>query len=326
MLQDNFNRIHDYLRISLTDVCNFRCQYCILNEDAQFMPNSHLMQLDEIVSIATQFVNLGIKKIRLTGGEPLARKDAAEIILALSKLPVKLTLTTNGSRVQDYIEIFKTAKMRSINVSLDTLDSAKFHQITKRNQFTQVVNNINLLINEGFHVKVNMVVMRGFNENEILNFIDWAKNLPIHVRFIEFMPFTGNQWNNEKVFTFHEILTLAASKYQYAKLSEEPNETAKSFQVDGHQGTFAVISTMTAPFCHTCNRLRLTADGKMKNCLFSNGEIDLLNAYRAGENILHLIQQSLSNKAKALGGQFEGDYQQIDPQTITNRSMIKIGG
>jgi cyclic pyranopterin phosphate synthase len=290
------------------------------------MPNSHLMQLDEIVSIATQFVELGIKKIRLTGGEPLARKDAAEIILALSKLPVKLTLTTNGSRVHDYIEIFKAAKMRSINVSLDTLDSAKFHQITKRNQFTQVINNINLLVKEGFHVKVNMVVMRGFNNNEILNFIEWTKNLPIHVRFIEFMPFTGNQWDNEKVFTFREILTLASSEYQYSKLGEEPNETAKSFQVNGFQGTFAVISTMTAPFCHNCNRLRLTADGKMKNCLFSKGEIDLLNAHRTGENIFPLIQQSLANKAIALGGQFEGDYQQIDPQSISNRSMIKIGG
>lgn len=326
MLQDNFNRIHDYLRISLTDVCNFRCQYCIPNEDAQFMPNSHLMQLDEIVGIATQFVNLGIKKIRLTGGEPLARKDAADIILALSKLPVKLTLTTNGSRIHEFIDVFKAAKIRSINVSLDTLDATKFNQITKRNQYTQVLNNINLLIKEGFHVKVNMVVMRGFNDNEILNFIDWTKDLPIHVRFIEFMPFTGNQWDNEKVFTFHEILTLASSKYQYAKLHEEPNETAKSFQVDGHQGTFAVISTMTAPFCHTCNRLRLTADGKMKNCLFSNGEIDLLNAHRTGENIFPLIQQSLANKAIALGGQFEGDYHQIDPQTLQNRSMIKIGG
>jgi len=326
MLQDNFNRIHDYLRISLTDVCNFRCQYCIPDEDAQFMPNSHLMQLDEIVGIATQFVNLGIKKIRLTGGEPLARKDAADIIHALSKLPVKLTLTTNGSRIHEFIDVFKAAKMRSINVSLDTLDSTKFHQITKRNQYTQVINNINLLINHGFHVKLNMVVMRGFNDNEILNFIDWTKDLPIHVRFIEFMPFTGNQWDNEKVFTFQEILTLASSKYQYAKLREEPNETAKSFQVNGYQGTFAVISTMTAPFCHTCNRLRLTADGKMKNCLFSKGEVGLLEALRAGENLTPLIKLCLNNKAKALGGQFEGDYHQIDPQAISNRSMIKIGG
>jgi cyclic pyranopterin phosphate synthase len=326
MLQDNFNRIHDYLRISLTDVCNFRCQYCIPDEDAQFMPNSHLMQLDEIVGIATQFVNLGIKKIRLTGGEPLARKDAADIIHALSKLPVKLTITTNGSRIHEFIDVFKAAKMRSINVSLDTLDSTKFHQITKRNQYTQVINNINLLINHGFHVKLNMVVMRGFNDNEILNFIDWTKDLPIHVRFIEFMPFTGNQWDNEKVFTFQEILTLASSKYQYAKLREEPNETAKSFQVNGYQGTFAVISTMTAPFCHTCNRLRLTADGKMKNCLFSKGEVGLLEALRAGENLTPLIKLCLNNKAKALGGQFEGDYHQIDPQAISNRSMIKIGG
>jgi cyclic pyranopterin phosphate synthase len=326
MLQDNFNRIHDYLRISLTDVCNFRCQYCIPDEDAQFMPNSHLMLLDEIVGIATQFVNLGIKKIRLTGGEPLARKDAADIILALSKLPVKLTLTTNGSRIHEFIDVFKAAKMRSINVSLDTLDATKFHQITKRNQFTQVLNNINLLINHGFHVKLNMVVMRGFNDNEVLNFIDWTKDLPIHVRFIEFMPFTGNQWDNEKVFTFQEILTLASSKYQYAKLREEPNETAKKYQVIGHKGTFAVISTMTAPFCGSCNRLRLTADGKMKNCLFSKGEVGLLEALRAGENLTPLIKLCLNNKAKALGGQFEGDYHQIDPQAISNRSMIKIGG
>jgi len=326
MLQDNFNRVNNYLRISLTDVCNFRCQYCIPNEDAQFMPSNKLMQLDEIEAIAAQFVNLGVKKIRLTGGEPLARKDAAHIILALSKLPVKLTLTTNGSRIHEFIAVFKTAGINSINVSLDTLDSSKFHQITKRNQFKQVIDNIELLIKEGFHVKVNMVVMRDFNDNEILDFIEWTKNNPVHVRFIEFMPFAGNQWQNEKVFTYQEILTLAATKYPFKKLIEEPNETAKEYQTIGHQGTFAVISTMSAPFCHNCNRLRLTADGKMKNCLFSKGEADILGAFRSGKDITPLIQQCLLEKAQALGGQMQGDYHQINPETISNRSMIKIGG
>ena len=326
MLKDNFGRAHDYLRISLTDVCNFRCQYCIPDEITSFMPSARLMQVEEIDSITREFVALGVQKIRLTGGEPLVRKDAGKIIMALSKYPVELTLTSNGFRTNEFIDVFKSAGIKSINISLDTLNAAKFFKITKRNVFEKVWTNIQQLISEGFHVKINTVVMKGFNDNEILDFIEWTKMQPIHVRFIEFMPFDKNQWNTEKVVSYQQILDVAATQYSFIRMKEGLNETAKKFKPFGHQGTFAVISTMSAPFCGNCNRMRLTADGKMKNCLFSKGEADILTAFRNFEDIVPMIKQCVASKAEALGGQFNGDFTKIDATKISNRSMINIGG
>jgi GTP 3',8-cyclase len=326
MIQDTFGRIHDYLRISLTDVCNFRCQYCIPDENTTFMPHARLMSVAEIDSIAFEFVKLGVNKIRLTGGEPLVRKDFSDIVSVLSKYPVELTLTTNGLRTPEFIDVFKKAGIKSINVSLDTLNKDQFFAITRRNVFEKVWNNIQQLIDEGFHVKVNTVVMRGFNDSEILDFIEWTKGQPVHVRFIEFMPFDKNQWNTQKVFSYQDILDVAATKYDFIRMKDGLNETAKKFKPLGHEGTFAVISTMSAPFCGNCNRMRLTADGKMKNCLFSKGEADILTALRNSEDIVPIIKQCVASKAEALGGQFQGDYKKIDATKIDNRSMINIGG
>lgn len=326
MLTDSFGRTHDYLRISLTDVCNFRCTYCMPNESVSFMPSVKLMQVSEIERIVAEFVKLGVKKIRLTGGEPLVRKDAKQIIEKIAQYPVELTLTSNGTRVDELIDTFKVAKIKSINISLDTLNAENFKKITQRNSYQTVINNINLLIKNNFIVKVNIVVMRGFNENEILDFIEWTKNTAIHVRFIEFMPFSGNRWENEKVFNYQEILSVIESKYQFHKLTDVPHATAKAYQISEHLGTFAVISTMSSPFCGDCNRMRLTADGKMKNCLFSKTEIDILSALRNGQDIVPLIKQCIGEKKEALGGQFTNEYQKIDANTITNRTMISIGG
>ena len=326
MLKDGFGRIHDYLRISLTDACNFRCTYCMPGELMQFKPSAHLMQPDEIDAIAGMFVRMGVRKIRLTGGEPLVRKEAAEIIRSLSKYPVELTLTTNGSRTDEFIPVFKDAGIRSVNVSLDTLNAEKFFKVTRRPQFQLVWDNIQLLIKEGFHVKVNVVMMRGLNEDEILDFVALTREQHVHIRFIEFMPFNGNHWENEKVISYQEILETIAGQHDFIKLRDDANATAKKFKIYNHEGTFAIISTMSAPFCSTCNRMRLTADGKMKNCLFSKGEVDLLTAYRNGEDIMPLIEQCVIEKEEALGGQFSGDYHAIDADTLTNRSMIRIGG
>ncbi len=326
MIRDGFGRVHDYLRISLTDACNFRCTYCMPDELMQFKPSAHLMQPEEIDAIAGMFVRMGVRKIRLTGGEPLVRKEATEIIRSLSRYPVELTLTTNGSRAHDFIPVFKESGIRSVNVSLDTLNAEKFFKVTRRPQFQQVWDNIQLLINEGFHVKVNVVMMRGLNEGEILDFVALTKDQPVHIRFIEFMPFSGNHWENEKVISYQEILETIAGQHDFVKLRDDANATAKKFKIYNHEGTFAIISTMSAPFCSTCNRMRLTADGKMKNCLFSKGEVDLLTPYRKGEDIMPLIEQCVIEKEEALGGQFAGDYHKIDADTLTNRSMIQIGG
>ncbi|OQP48979.1 cyclic pyranopterin phosphate synthase MoaA [Niastella yeongjuensis] len=326
MLIDQFNRAHDYLRISLTDNCNFRCFYCMPEEEYEFTPASKLMQAHEIEAIAKTFVGLGVKKIRLTGGEPLVRKDAADIILALSKLPVTLTMTTNGARLHEFLPILKQAGVTSLNVSLDTLQADKFQLITRRDQFQRVYDNIHLLLENDIRAKVNVVAMKDFNDHEINDFVRWTKDTPVHVRFIEFMPFQGNRWTSNKVLTWQQILQIVESEFSFLPLKDELNETAKKYIVPGHAGTFAVISTMSAPFCGTCNRMRLTADGKMKNCLFSKEETDLLSALRNGQDIIPLIRQSVHAKAKELGGQFSADFEHIEASAIQNRSMITIGG
>lgn len=295
-------------------------------EDYDFTPASRLMQAREIESIAKVFVEQGVDKIRLTGGEPLVRKDAADIILSLSRLPVNLTLTSNGSRIHEFIPVLKEAGVRSLNISLDTLDRDKFMLVTRRDQFQLVYKNIMRLMEEGFHVKVNMVVMKGMNDAEINDFVSWTRKDPVHVRFIEFMPFSGNRWTSNKVFTWEEILTEVGKRYDILPLAGDPHDTAKKYIVPGHAGTFAVISTMSANFCGSCNRIRLTADGKFKNCLFAQSETDLLTPFRQGLDILPLIQENIRSKAKELGGQFTPDFTHIQPETIHNRSMITIGG
>jgi cyclic pyranopterin phosphate synthase len=295
-------------------------------EDYEFTPASRLMQADEIKKLSEIFVQEGVTKIRLTGGEPLVRKDADRIIELLAELPVNLAITTNGTRLHEFADVLKSANIMSVNISLDTLQEDKFRIITRRDQFQVVMNNIRMMIDRGFHVKVNVVVMKGFNEAEINDFIEWTRLQPVHIRFIEFMPFEGNRWTSNKVFTLQEILDVIAEKYLFVRLNDEKHDTAKKYAVPGHAGTFAVISTMSENFCGDCNRMRLTADGKLKNCLFSRSETDLLSALRAGNDIVPLIHQNIQRKAKELGGQFSNDFEHIDATELSNRSMITIGG
>ncbi|MES2591192.1 MAG: GTP 3',8-cyclase MoaA [Bacteroidota bacterium] len=334
-LSDTFGRKHDYLRISLTDACNLRCVYCMPNEKVLVTPSAKLMQASEIESIAGIFIKLGVKKIRLTGGEPLLRKDAKNIMQRLSKFPVELAVSTNAVLVNDYVDTFKESNIRSVNVSLDTLNADEFFAITKRGDFKKIMMNIHLLLSEGFKVKVNMVVMKGINEHAILDFIHWTKDYALDVRFIEFMPFSGNAWNLEKVFSYRDMLDLIGAKYTYFKLEDAVNDTAKKYKAEGHAGTFSFITTITAPFCGSCNRLRLTADGKMKNCLFSQGEADLLTPFRNGENIESLIMSCIQTKKLERGGRsgFEGNNLEEANLSIEDsevkegdRSMIRIGG
>jgi molybdenum cofactor biosynthesis protein A len=326
MLQDSFGRIHDYLRISLTDNCNFRCSYCMPVEEMEWMPQSKIMSKDEICKLAETFVSLGVKKIRLTGGEPLVRKEFPEILERLSAFPVELTLTTNGVLIHKHIESLKKAGVRSVNVSLDTLKREKFLKLTRRDQLDLVWENILLLLKEGFRVKVNAVALHGMIEDEIRDFIRVTEKLPLHVRFIEFMPFAGNHWQSKKVVTAAEMLDLVKTEFKVVKLEDQKHDTAKKFQVPGFMGTFAFITTMSEHFCGDCNRMRLTADGKIKNCLFGKEELDLLGALRKGEEVESLIRLSVARKHAALGGQFSPDYLQANPDAIQNRSMIKIGG
>lgn len=295
-------------------------------EESHCTPHHQLMQKDEIYTLAKTFVNLGVNKIRLTGGEPLVRKEFPEILKALATLPVQLTLTSNGIFLDKYLSMLEDCGLRSLNISLDTLSREKFVLLTKRDHLEKVKANIGEAVNRGFHVKVNMVVMNGINDNELLDFAEWSVNSPLHIRFIEFMPFAGNHWHHDKVFTRDQMLQTLAGKFDFIPLGKEPHETAHKYFIKGAKGSFAVISTMSHPFCGDCNRLRLTADGKMRNCLFATHETDLLTVLRSGEPIEPLIIENLKQKQQKLGGQFDEHFEKIQPETLQNRSMIAIGG
>ena len=267
-MKDPFDRKHDYLRISLTDRCNLQCSYC-MPDVPYFLPNHQVLSDEEIFKIAEIFVkDLGIRKIRLTGGEPLARKNAGNIIESLSTLPVELAITTNAVLLHRFFPLFEKIGLNSLNISLDSLIPENFKAITQKNYFYKVFENINRALAMGYHVKINAVIKRGMNDDEILDFVKWTRNSPVHVRFIEFMPFDGNRWLWDQVVSFKDILEKIRAFFPVEKLEDGFHSTAKSFRIPGFQGTFAVISTVTESFCHNCNRIRLTADGKLRNCLF----------------------------------------------------------
>ncbi len=326
-LVDLFGRGHDYLRISLTERCNLRCFYCMPEEGVPLRDKSNFMTTEETIAIAKTFVSLGVKKIRLTGGEPLLKKDIKHLIGALSELPVELTLTTNAVLVDRYIETFKTAGIKSINVSLDSLNADRFNAISRRAFFDRIKSNIELLIQNDFHVKINVVVIKNLNEHEIPDFVEWTRDKNVHIRFIEFMPFDGNQWNWDKKVSYQEMLEIITQHFGadgFSKIKDKKNDTSKNFKLTNSKGSFGVISTVTNPFCDTCNRIRLTADGKIKNCLFSNAEIDLLTNYRKNRDLKPLIIESILNKKKSRGGLDAFTNESV--QKLSNRSMITIGG
>lgn len=329
ILTDTHGRKHSYLRISLSEKCNLRCTYCMPHDGIPLSPRSHLMTADEIETFAKVFVDHGVTKIRLTGGEPLVRKDFTAILARLAKLPVKLSITTNALLTHRFIEDFKRYGLHDINVSLDSLNAEKFKLITRRDQYKKAFENIEQLIEEGFNVKVNVVLMKHFNEDEIVDFINLTKARAINVRFIEFMPFDGNAWNKEKLVSQAEVINRVTDHFGVEALQPFPNEknfTARNFKIEGFQGTFGIISSVTNPFCDSCNRIRLTADGKLKNCLFSNEETNLLKPFREGEKLEDLIDAALNAKKAVRAGMTDFDQLTNPDLHSNNRSMIAIGG
>jgi len=294
-------------------------------ENIQCFPKQELMTSDEIFEIAKVFMENGTGKIRLTGGEPLVRHDFAEIVEKLAQLSVELTLTTNGILLSRYVALLKKCGIESINISLDTLRRERFQSITKRDAFHQVWENILLCIKEGFHIKLNVVVMKGINDDELPDFIALTQDMPVHVRFIEFMPFSGNDWEKDRVVNMDEMLAVIKKQFPVKKIQDFKHDTAKKYKVQDYSGTFAFITTMSQPFCNDCNRMRLTADGKMKNCLFGKEKFDILGVLRKGEDIRPVISKCLMRKREKLGGLFD-DYQRVDFEYLEDMSMVKIGG
>ncbi|MBP2833795.1 GTP 3',8-cyclase MoaA [Aquimarina sp. U1-2] len=329
ILNDSFGRHHNYLRISLIEKCNLRCAYCMPEEGVLLSPKKSLMTAEEVLSIAKVFVKHGVDKIRLTGGEPLLRKDFSTILEGLSQLNVALSITTNAVLVDRHIEDFKKYRLHHINVSLDTLIEEKFTTITKRNQFQKVKDNLQLLLGQGFKTKINVVLMKGFNDTEVIDFIKLTKDENLEVRFIEFMPFDGNKWSKDKLVSHQEILDQVNRYFGEEAnqvLVNEQNFTARNYKIRGFKGRYGIISTVTNPFCDGCNRIRLTANGKLKNCLFSNNETDLLSYLRKGESIEPLIAKSIYAKKAIRAGMTDTEDFENPEKHNDNRSMITIGG
>ena len=264
-LVDNFGRQHNYLRISLTERCNLRCDYCMPPEGVELKPDSELLTTDELLRAVQVFVQLGVSKVRLTGGEPLVRKDIISIVEKIRSMGISnLGLTTNGILFSRHAKALKAAGLSHVNISLDTLDANRFRRITHRNGHEKVMSAVRAASELFDKVKINCVIKRGVNEDEITSFVAMTRHEKLEVRFLEFMPFGKNGWENKEVVTGEEMLNIVRSVYPLTEpVPDEngPNPTAKLFKVPDFMGRIGFITAMSDEFCSTCNRLRLTADG-----------------------------------------------------------------
>ena len=298
-------------------------------EGIELSEKENVLTHEEIIVLAKEFVALGVNKIRLTGGEPLIKKNIEKIIRELSALPISLGITTNGILLDKYIDLFKECGVKDINISLDTLDKDKFELMTRRDYYDRVMSNIYQCILAGFNVKINAVLIKGTNDNEIVDFIEFTKDKNVSFRFIEFMPFDGNKWDNSKVVSLADVLEKVNGSYepnQIIKLEDKKHDTTKNYRIKGYKGSFGVISTVSNPFCDSCNRIRLTANGRIKNCLFSASETNLLTPLRKGEEIAPYILEAVYPKMKSRGGMISDEDFQDKEKNTQNRAMISIGG
>lgn len=332
VLKDRFGRIHDYLRISLTDRCNLNCIYC----DPQLpkslkLDKKEILNFDELLRLIRIFTeSLGIRKVRFTGGEPMLRKDIMKFFEAIFPLKQKtgfeFAITTNGTLLEGNIEALKSAGLDRINLSLDSLRPEVFKYITGSDKLSEVLKNIRGLEDAGFqNVKINTVVMRNINDKEAVEFIDFFKNWNLTVRFIEFMPFENNGWTREMFVSSEEVRKNIEKHFRLEKM-EDKSQIAQLFRLSGFKAKIGFIRPVSQHFCSQCNRLRLKANGKLKLCLFdpSQREIDLREMLRDQSNrsdsdIIKIISESLSLKEK--------EHPEVGTLALENRnSMQNIGG
>ncbi|ORY09821.1 hypothetical protein BCR34DRAFT_486685 [Clohesyomyces aquaticus] len=367
-LTDTFNREHDYLRISITERCNLRCLYCMPEgTGSPTLAPAHLLTTPEIFYLSSLFVSQGVTKIRLTGGEPTVRRDIVPLMQSIGSLRPKglreLALTTNGITLHRKLDSMVEAGLTGVNMSLDTLDPFQFQIMTRRNGFDAVMKSINRILEmkklgANLKLKINCVVMRGLNERDIVPFVELGREKDIEVRFIEYMPFGGNKWSENKMISFQEMLDIIKAKYPtLRRVAGHKNDTSKTFEVPGFVGKVGFITSMTNDFCGTCNRLRITSDGNLKVCLHGNAEVslrDLLRRDNGGEPIdqeaFERIKQiemdrrdGLLSDETVLGwGQRERELLDVigaavkrkaekhadmgDLENMKNRPMILIGG
>lgn len=320
-LVDRFGRVHDYLRISLTDRCNFRCVYCMPAEGVQWMERAEILTLEEIMLLARVFHSMGVRKFRLTGGEPTVRKGYLNVVRELATLGVTF-LTTNGTTLANHAVPLKEAGLAGLNVSLDSLQRAKFESITRRDALEDVLLGIEQALAAGIPTKVNVVAMPGINDDEIVDFVEWAKSRPLQVRFIEFMPFLGNEWRADRVLGYVEMRSMIEAKFQLEALPGQPSDVAKEFSIVGHQGTVGFVTSVTDSFCGGCSRVRLTSDGRFKTCLFLPPQTSLRDLMRSGADDATLMEAIRADLlTKWAGHPPMRDWKQRD-----TLSMVQIGG
>lgn len=302
-LIDSFGRVHNNLRISVTDRCNLRCTYC-MPEEVTFLDKHELLSFEEITRFVEIVAPLGIDKIRLTGGEPLLRRDLCRLVAMIVRIPgIKdVGLTTNGLLLAHQAQPLFDAGLRRINISLDALDPVRFREVSRRDGLDQVIAGILAAKSAGFEpVKINAVSIRGVTENEVVPLARFAREHGLEMRFIEYMPIGADTWERDKVYFAHEILDQL--EHEVAPLvpvdNYDPRAPAMEFQYTDGGGRVGIIASISRPFCRSCNRIRLTAEGKLRNCLFALDEVDLKPLLRGAgspEQITQIVQRNVTDK------------------------------
>jgi len=323
VLRDNHNRDINYLRLAVTDRCNLRCFYCMPEQGIDWLSRADLLSWEEMERLCRVLVAHGISKIRITGGEPFVRRNLMPFLEKIAALPGlhELTLTTNGILTAPHIPALKQMGIRSVNLSLDTLDRNRFFAITRRDELPAVRNTLDTLLAHDIAVKINAVVMDGRNTDDILPLVALTEHLPVSVRFIEEMPFNGSGTMHSIAWHHGRIMdTIKAAHPGLQKVQDGPHTTSYNYRIPGHQGTVGVIAAYTRSFCGTCNRLRITPQGMLKTCLYDSGVFSLRDLLRSGATnaqLISAIQDAISHRHPT-GHEAE--------RQATHESMAAIGG
>jgi molybdenum cofactor biosynthesis protein A len=326
MLIDNHNRPINYVRLAVTDRCNLRCFYCMPHEGIAFLPKTHLLSFEEMHRLVKILAEMGVNKVRITGGEPFVRKDLMAFLWKISEIPGinKINLTTNGVLTAPFVPELKKLGVASINLSLDSLDRARFFEMTRRDELPNVLKTFDAILANDIPLKINSVMMAGKNEEDIFGLVELARKHPIGVRFIEEMPFNGEGEKPNYFMSYLKIIEKITSRYpDIYKIKDEPNSTSYNYQIPGFLGSIGVIAAFSRTFCGTCNRIRITPTGDYKTCLYDDGIMNLRDMLRAGLNDDELklkIQNSLQNRSK------DGFEAESLRKTAITESMTTIGG
>lgn len=330
-LVDTYGRVHRDLRVSLTDRCNLRCTYCMPADFNNWLPNDDLLTTEELMTVIQVAVNTGIDEVRLTGGEPLLRPDIVDIVSRISKLDnaPKLSLTTNGIRLDQLAKPLKNAGLVRINVSLDTLRPERFNQMTHRDRFDDVLAGLAAAKESGLSpIKINTVLMPGVNDDEANDLLRWALANGYQLRFIEQMPLdAGGIWNRSNMVTADQVFESLATEFELTPAQNRGSAPAEEFYVNGGPQTVGIIASVTRPFCGDCDRLRLTSDGQIRSCLFSKTETDIRGTLRNDnltheEKIARIEKSFIRTVADKLPGHGINNPEFIQP----SRPMSAIGG